>query len=622
MKKLLLIFALLPVILLHAQTAQNNSSAFKMLNKIEEVKQTNWNSYAQAGSSGPRALDTVYVGAVPHDTLVITGTYTHNGPIFVFNDGVLIFYHATVVNTGDVYVFQNGTLLADSSSLTFPQDYFYQRSLIVVQQGIAWFHECSFNYSGMQHSLVVGDAGQVGMESVHQNDWTTAGVYGGGTVWLHGVNLGGEYILSDSSTSYFNNVDTLLLWHKVPQTGVLNFAFPLGDTVSNYLFSDAVPGVNGVQYQAYADSCYNVMWGLMPVNGSDMNISNSNIRAVGAWFERGDSTSVTGVFNNTFYPNVVVPFTDRNIHLTNTFVQTWSLYAFDSSQVAITNCTLGEIGTQQKARILSQQFLLDGSGGYFWATDTSVIFASEVTIYSTARSERNGTFVLSYSNMPFSTPSSIQTSLFISVQNTLPYDPVPFDASTMWLQNIETPATVHADSIIPVTGSAWIDQGPLGSFIDFDSYSLDYQLVGDPSWTNIVSDSAVEIRHNILGNWNTNGLAAGNYLLRLVVKNNYADTVEAFKLVTLLPGITTGVKENKELQAAVFPNPVTEQLNIYVTENTEATIDIYNLLGQSQASATMSGTRKSIDVSALAPGSYIVEIRSGDKISRQRFIKK
>ncbi len=596
------------------------SNSGQAIHKMDEVKKMNWTRYKHPGTS--RSLDTVYVGTVPHDTLLITGTYNHTGPIFVFNDGVLIFYNATATNYGDVYVFEHGRLLGLNSSLTFPQAYFYQRSLIVVQNGLAYFNNCSFNYSGVQHSLVVGDSGVVGMESVHQADWTTAGLYGHATIQIHGLNLGGEYILDDSSTSAFSNVDTLLLWHQLPNTAVINYAFPQGDTVMNYAFNNTVSGVSGVQYNVSVDSCHTVWWAMMPVNGSNVTISNSNIRAIGTWFQHGDTTTANGIFDNTFYPNVVIPLPDRNLHLLNSFVQTWNLYVFDSSQLNITNCTVGEVGTEQKASIYSQQFLLDGSGGYFWATDTSVIFGSGVTIYSTARSERTGIFVLSYSNLPFSPVSSIGTSLMVSVQNTQPADPVPFDGSIMWLENIESPATTHADSIVPVHGSAWIDQGPAGSWMDYGSYSLYYQLQGNPAWTAIVTDSTTEIRHNVLGMWNTTGLAAGNYNLRLLVKNDLTDSVEDIKAITVLPGVSTGLANADILPVSIYPNPASDQLMVCVPAATAKTeIRIYNLLGENKISETMKSMKSTVDVANLTAGVYTIEVKCGNKISRQKFVK-
>jgi len=404
---------------------------------------------------------------------------------------------------------------------------------------------------------------------------------------------------------------------------VINYAFPQGDTVNGYFFDNTVSGVSGLGYHVYADSCYNVWWALMPVNGSSVTLSNSNIRAVGNWFQHSDTATVNSIFDNTFYANNVIPLSDRTMHLMNTYVQTWSMYVFDTSQLSIINSTLGEVGTEQHAQILSQQFLLDGSGGYFWATDTSNIFASNVTIYSTARSERNGIFVLSYSDMPYSTPTSIGSSLMVSVQNTLPLNPVPFDASIMWMENIETPgATVHADSLIPVTGSEWIDQGPLGSWMDYGSYSLYYKLQSDTTWLPILTDSVMEIRHNTLGVWNTAGLTPGSYLLRLLVKNDLSDSIEDLKAVTVVPGIATGISDAAVLNAAIYPNPANDHLTIYLPEiPTTAELRIFNLLGEMQLHTTIQGQRSTINTNELAAGVYTIEIRSGNKVARQKFVR-
>ena len=603
---------------------ENKTSAYRAISKMEEVKKMNLEHYTHGGSGESRSLDTIYVGEVPHDTMVITGTFDHEGPIFVFNDGVLIFNSATVTNYGDVYVFQHGKIRGVSSDLTFPQTYFYQRSLIVVQNGTADFTGCNFNYSGMQHNLVIGDSGKVTMENVHQSDWTTAGLFGNGSILVHGMNLGGEYILTDFTTSDFSNVDTLLLWHKMPTTAVINYAFPNGDTVMNYEFNNSVTGVAGINYNVTVDSCYTVWWGMMPVNGSDITISDSHIRAIGTWFEHGDSTTVDGIFNNTLYADSVLPFNDRNIHLINSFVQTWSLYVFDSSQLSITNSTVGEVGTQQKSHIESQQFLLDGSGGYFWSTDTSAIIASNVTVYSTARSEKNGIFILAYSYLPFAAPASIHTSLFVSVQNNLPADPVPYDGSAMWMEKIESPVVAHADSLISITGSEWIDQGPLGNPVDYGSYSLYYRLQGTITWIPIVIDSVMEIRHNTLGIWNTNALTEGTYILRLVVKNNHADSVEDFVPVTMLPSVTTTIHLNENnLLVAVFPNPATDYLTVYFSENNpKADITIYNLLGQTKITSKTNGLKSTVNIEQLSQGVYLIEIKSEDgKKYRQRFVK-
>ena len=69
--------------------------------------------------------------------------------------------------------------------------------------------------------------------------------------------------------------------------------------------------------------------------------------------------------------------------------------------------------------------------------------------------------------------------------------------------------------------------------MDFDNYSL-YWSVMTSNWAPIVSNVIAEVHNNgLLGSWNTNGLVSGNYFLRLVMKNNLGDSLEAIKTCLL-----------------------------------------------------------------------------------------
>lgn len=554
--------------------------------------------------------DTIFVGVVPHDTLVITGNWHHNGPILVFNDGVLIFYKATVVDTGDIYVMQNGQLLADSSSLTFPQQYFYQRSLIAVQTSTVYVGNSSFNYSGMSHNLVVGGHATVAMNNVHQNDWTTCGLFGKPTLYMNHVNLAGEYILMDSCTAVFKNTDTLLLWHHFPDTANVNFAFPNGNAVYGYGFNNTIPTVHGIEYQVGVDSCHNVMWAMMPVNGSDVTISNSAIRAIGNWFQFHDTANVSNLYNNSHYTNFVAPLSDRHQHLINTDVQTWSLYVFDKSHINVDSCVVGEVGTEQRATVSqTDPFVLDGSGGYYWTTDTSAVFSFGATVYSYARSEKNGVFLLTYGYVPFSAPQAIGQSVMIDVQSNSAADPVALEAATAWYTKIDGPDTSYTNSTIPVMGNSWIDWGPAGTgWMDHKNYSLYFQPVGFPVWGTIVKDSALELHHANLGNWSTYGLPAGNYLLKLKTKNTLGDSVEALRPVYLKTGV--GIAQYGAMQNAVsvYPNPSNGELNVKVNDHENVAMEIYNAVGQKVFSRQLKSAETQIDVSNLSRGIYQVRV--------------
>lgn len=608
------------------QSPQTSSAlgAFNVLDKMQNFKVPD-EGFLQAYAS--MATDTLIVGVVPNDTLVISGNWVHDGPIWVFNDGVLIFNNATITNTnGDLIIWQNGKVIADSSSFFFPQQYFYERSFIAVQNAELSFADCNFNFSGMSHNLVLADSVVAIFNNIHHNDWTTCGMFGSPSLSINGCNLAGEYILSGTSQSSFINTDTLLLWHYLPDSAIVNYSFPAGDTVNNYAFNNSISGVDGVGYTATVDSCHTVWWALMPVNGSDVTISNSTLRAIGNWFERGDTTNVIGIFNNSNYTNYNVPLADRNQQLINSYVQTWSMYVFDSSRVFIDSCQLGEVGTQQQAEVLSQNFILDGSGGYFWATDSSGIVASNVAVYTTVRSEKKGIFLLAYSLHPFVAPSATGESVVICAQNLLGGDPVPYNKSTAWLQHISAPDTVVAGTTVAVSGSAWIDQGPLGSWMDFGSYSLSYASLVNGIWYPLVIDSITEIRNNTLAFLNTLGLNTGDYLLRITVKNNLGDSVESYKPFYISQQVSIEEVQPRTDYFFIHPNPVCNVSEIiFKTIYSDNIIEVKNMAGQvvfnDVIPSCFNACKYVVDFSFLAAGIYVVSLHNQTVTMHQKIIK-
>lgn len=609
-------------ILTNARPAlQSPQSVTTVLNRMEEIK--NQGLQKLMNPSVITNGDTIIVGATPNDTLRITGNWTHYGPILVLGTGVLIFDKATVVDTGDIYVFQNGKMFADSSSLTFPQAYFYQRSLIVVQNGFVQMQNCSLNYSGLSHNLVIGDSAKVYMSRIHQNDWTTCGLFNHPTLDLNGCNISGEYIMMDSCKATFNNADTLLLWHHFPMGANITFDFPNGDTVTNYVFNNGVAGVNGIKWDLSADSCHNVMWALMPENGTNVSISNSKLRAIGTWFRYGDTVSVSGLYDSSYYANFTAPLADRNLQMVNTDVQTWSLYVFDKSHIDVANCQVGEVGTQQRATVTQiNPFLLDGTGGYYWCTDTSAVISFGAVVYSYTRSEKNGIFIFAYGWEPFSAPQAIGKSLMVYVQSYSPLDPVPYDAATVYMDKIDGPDTSYTNITVPVIGSAWIDWAGGGSgWMDFTKYSLFYRLQGNTNWTNIVKDSMVELHHAPVANWNTWALAPGNYDIKLTVYNTFGDSVEAVKPMTLLTG-AVGVTKVEDKELSLFPNPTTGICTLNVQDFTDTEVELYNAVGEKISGSKLSGTHWRLDLSNYCNGIYLVRlVKNGKPFGSKRVIK-
>jgi len=523
------------------QTQDAPSHGIFSLMKFTPSKIAAINSRLSAGNF-TAMTDTIFVGEVPNDTLIISGTFFNNGPVLVFNDGVLIFDHANATFLGDIFVFQNGKLFCDSSIISSPQQYFYQRSLTIANNGYVNISNSTLDYGGLSHNLAVVHNGSIVMTNINNIGFTTAGAYGNASITIDSTNQAGEFIMTDSSQLSFNNAHTVLLWHHIPDGAVVDVAFPNGASVSAYAFNNSQPGVAGIGYDVQVTNCTDVMWALMPENGSDVTVSGSTLRAIGLWFVGSDTVAVSGLVNNSNYSAFTAPLSDRNLQLNTTSVQTWSIYLFNQTVMNITGCIVGEVGTMGTSYITAQGILCDGSGGYYWGTDTTLNIAVNTTVLGYIRSQGNGIVLLGYGSST-SGASATGNSVMVVTQSSLPQDPIAYEHGIAWRVHINPPQNLFVDTIIDISGSAWVDQGPLGSFMDFGSYTMEYAPAAIPGWISISPINTNEVHNNLLSQWDTHGLTPGNYLLRLNTVNDLGDSIDAVIQVTLLPSIL-GVGDN------------------------------------------------------------------------------
>jgi len=529
--------------------------------------------------------DTIIVGVKPNDTLIITGNYTHTGPIIVALNGVLIIKHATMTNVGDLIAFNKGKIIIDSSTVTFPQNYFYQRAIILVNKARATISNTTLNYGGYSHNLSVYDTAQITFKNVTQPDWMTTGVGSHGSLTINGTNQAGEFIISDYCSINIKNATSVLLWHQFSDSSVINWSFGKHNTAYGYKFNNSLPGVKGIEYNVTADSCYKIMWGMMPSSGSDINITNSKVCSIGMWFDKPkDSVIVSGITDNATYNGTfTAPLSDRVFTLTNCTVQTWSFYVFHKSIINVSGCIAGEIGTENSSKMYGSSYVVDGSGGYHWSSDTSTIIANSATVTSYVRSEKSSLFILGYSTVGGTgIAEAIDNSLLIVVQSTVPIDPQALSGSDAWFDNIDQPGNLFADSIAPVNGSAWIQRGPTSNWMYFKSWQLFYQFNGDTGWTAITGLDTNAISHGLLANWNTHGLNSGTYDLKLTLHDSWGNSVDAIKQVTLLP-LILGIKEVKNISDfALYPNPANSIVTISFTSATagQAQLQLTDISGK------------------------------------------
>ena len=114
--------------------------------------------------------------------------------------------------------------------------------------------------------------------------------------------------------------------------------------------------------------------------------------------------------------------------------------------------------------------------------------------------------------------------------------------------------------------------------------------------------------------------SSGNYTVTLIAHYcDYSDTIVQ-NVNTLLAGIETSMVPG---YPSIFPNPVTNQLNIFAYSKKIETITLINCYGQSMyPSYSLENNSVMIDVSKYPSGIYIVQIKIEEKIITQKIIKK
>ena len=256
------------------------------------------------------------------DTLFITGSWFHEGPIFIVQSGFLKFQNANATILGNIYVWgENARLEADSSYLFIPQQYFYQRLLFAGLNAQIKYSNSTIDHSGLSHNIIVTDSAKIELINITNIGFTTNSLSGNAAYVIDTINQAGEFIITDNTNLDFQNANTVLLWHHIPENASFQYAFPSGISAVNYFMDETVSGVSGIAYSISLIECADVMWGIMPERNTTVEISNSEIRAIGLWFKGADTIQVNGLVNNSQYSDFTPTLSDRNLRFINSSVR-------------------------------------------------------------------------------------------------------------------------------------------------------------------------------------------------------------------------------------------------------------------------------------------------------------
>ncbi|MCF8276364.1 MAG: T9SS type A sorting domain-containing protein [Flavobacteriales bacterium] len=83
-----------------------------------------------------------------------------------------------------------------------------------------------------------------------------------------------------------------------------------------------------------------------------------------------------------------------------------------------------------------------------------------------------------------------------------------------------------------------------------------------------------------------------------------------------------GVSEHEDFQVSLYPNPCSNQLYFELPSNSNvATVEVFDMSGKQVNLSSVNWSNNSLDVSAIQPGMYFVQLSSKKGFWTERFIK-
>jgi hypothetical protein len=120
------------------------------------------------------------------------------------------------------------------------------------------------------------------------------------------------------------------------------------------------------------------------------------------------------------------------------------------------------------------------------------------------------------------------------------------------------------------------------------------------------------------------GLKLGTvFQLKLEGAPTQGNTTVFFDNLYFYKGTPLPTKDLATTNISIYPNPVTDELNVQFDDNQSgvADISIFSMEGKLLQQAQFYGNNTSLDVQKLPKGMYILQLNNGDKIAVKQFVK-
>jgi len=145
---------------------------------------------------------------------------------------------------------------------------------------------------------------------------------------------------------------------------------------------------------------------------------------------------------------------------------------------------------------------------------------------------------------------------------------------------------------------------------------------GWPTWLSVGPASgtvAASGSQNLTLNFNSAGLPIGTYEADVVV--GCSDPAHEWTEVHVTLDVTTSIDNNAKIGVMTYPNPATDFINV-VSDEMLQNVTVYTMDGKVVSTTNPESTSVSVNISDLASGNYILEVKAGNNSTKRNIVVK
>ncbi len=455
----------------------------------------------------------------------------------------------------------------------------------------------------------------------------TMDISGNSSLIVDSCSGGMEFVISQSADVSINASDFFVIWYSFANGDTADYYYPLAnsivpnasDIIGNYQFSNAVAGVSGIDFTVDITDANYVFWGIISKENSSVVVTNSTLIACGFYFEGSTVNNAIGMYDAQYYNTFQASFLDRTFEANNSTIMAWNFYPVDSSEIYIDSCIYGEsLGFLNSITKITNS-TCDGTGGYFGATDNSKTYVYDSQIIRSGGTQQIINFQENAKSWMYNTV--ISGSMVINDNSEMYFANCEYDSIVVVNNNayfaeayLDSLNNVFVDSSISIKGKVNGINGILNN-AKITRYLVQYSLLDTTNMITIKDTSALSFQliNQELANWNTQGIAVGNYLLWLRI---YVDGSEAICCKRDLSLNFNTVIDDKSLinNIEVYPNPTNGIVRVEGNGITD--ISIYSLSGK----LIYNGKPEEINMKGYNSGMYIIKIETKNAVIEKKLI--